>query len=477
MGSMLNIPSRMEGPEQKTIIGKPEITVSAKGIQNGTSVYLNDGADFGPDTKLGATTLGQYGPPFTTTLGLQEANDFLNTSNLTSMMAYGDFTINTVVTLKGNNVIIDMGAANFTHGSNDLFHLNNFNNSRLSIGNIKSNGGNSIVLQYAILNFIDIISMSGSGTGDAIQNSPTANNPTNDNLFKIGIAQKYANIFHQVSPQSGYTGNNQGTVINGTFFNNQDTSVANGILIDSAVGVTYIEFIGVIDMSNTTQTGWKDINESGGGNNLYLMKFINDVQSDSVLKTTSTVINSATVGQLSLLGATPIIFGADQTNPSKIDQETNTLVLRTSTTSNSVDFTWQLINNTNHYTFTPSSISSLFGITTKGKGIGAIYGIDNRTGITTADASPITLYTTTASGQMYKVNARILATAGSAATYVISWTENSVARTSTLTVSATGTQYSNSLLIQPDSGKAITAQITSITSSTVDVGAIVEQVA
>ena len=76
MGSMLNIPSRMEGPEQKTIIGKPEITVSARGIANGRSVYLNDGADFGPDTKLGATTLGQYGPPYTTTDGIQEMFDF-----------------------------------------------------------------------------------------------------------------------------------------------------------------------------------------------------------------------------------------------------------------------------------------------------------------------------------------------------------------------------------------------------------------
>ena len=60
MGSMLNIPSRMEGPEQKTIIGKPEITVSAKGIQNGTSVYLNDGADFGPDTKLVASKMKEF---------------------------------------------------------------------------------------------------------------------------------------------------------------------------------------------------------------------------------------------------------------------------------------------------------------------------------------------------------------------------------------------------------------------------------
>ena len=57
MGSMLNIPSRMEGPEQKTIIGKSEITVSTKGIANGKSVYHNDGADFGPDTP-GTTTFG-----------------------------------------------------------------------------------------------------------------------------------------------------------------------------------------------------------------------------------------------------------------------------------------------------------------------------------------------------------------------------------------------------------------------------------
>jgi hypothetical protein len=76
MGSMLNIPSRMEGPEQKTIIGKTGVIVSAKGIANGKSVYLNDGADFGPDTKLGATIPGQYGPPFTKTVGLQEAFNY-----------------------------------------------------------------------------------------------------------------------------------------------------------------------------------------------------------------------------------------------------------------------------------------------------------------------------------------------------------------------------------------------------------------
>ena len=90
MGSMLNIPSRMEGPEQKTIIGKPEITISSKGIANSTSIYLNDGADFGPDTKLGATTPRQYGPPYTTTNGIAE---WINAHKYTSKISFisGDY--------------------------------------------------------------------------------------------------------------------------------------------------------------------------------------------------------------------------------------------------------------------------------------------------------------------------------------------------------------------------------------------------
>ena len=32
--------------------GKPYITVSSKGIANGLSSVINDGADFGPDTTL-----------------------------------------------------------------------------------------------------------------------------------------------------------------------------------------------------------------------------------------------------------------------------------------------------------------------------------------------------------------------------------------------------------------------------------------
>jgi hypothetical protein len=54
----------------------PYVTVSAKGLSNGQSSIPNDGADFGPDTLLGATALNQYGPPYTQTSGIQEAMNY-----------------------------------------------------------------------------------------------------------------------------------------------------------------------------------------------------------------------------------------------------------------------------------------------------------------------------------------------------------------------------------------------------------------
>ena len=63
---------------QIVIQTKPYITVSAKGISNGLSNTFNDGADFGPDTLLNATSPSQYGPPFTQTVGLQEAINYVS---------------------------------------------------------------------------------------------------------------------------------------------------------------------------------------------------------------------------------------------------------------------------------------------------------------------------------------------------------------------------------------------------------------
>ena len=98
---------------------------------------------------------------------------------------------------------------------------------------------------------------------------------------------------------------------------------------------------------------------------------------------------------------------------------------------------------------------------------------DLRTGVTAADASPITIFSGTAAGTRYKVEARILATAGTSATYKITWTEGGVAQTVPLTVSAVDTEVHDNFVIAPDSGTNITAQITSLTTSTVNVDAIV----
>ena len=98
---------------------------------------------------------------------------------------------------------------------------------------------------------------------------------------------------------------------------------------------------------------------------------------------------------------------------------------------------------------------------------------DLRIGVTAADASPITIYSSTVSGVRYEVKARILATTGTSATYTISWTEGGSVRTVALTVTATGTEVHDNFVIAPDAGTDITAQITALTNSTVNVDAIV----
>ena len=98
---------------------------------------------------------------------------------------------------------------------------------------------------------------------------------------------------------------------------------------------------------------------------------------------------------------------------------------------------------------------------------------DLRIGVTAADASPITIFSSTVSGTRYEVKARILATAGTSATYKIVWTEGGVAQSVSLTITAVDTEVHDNFVIAPDAGTNITTQITSLTSSTVNVDAIV----
>ena len=64
------------GTDWKSINGKPYITVSSKGRSNRLSNKINDGADFGPDTTLGATSPNQTGAPYSQSGGQQEAWDY-----------------------------------------------------------------------------------------------------------------------------------------------------------------------------------------------------------------------------------------------------------------------------------------------------------------------------------------------------------------------------------------------------------------
>ena len=128
-----------------------------------------------------------------------------------------------------------------------------------------------------------------------------------------------------------------------------------------------------------------------------------------------------------------------------------------------------------------NTIIAYNNITTVGLGVAPLFGKDVRTGLTAADASATTLYTTTAAGQLYRLMGRILATAGTSpsATYTIKWTEGGATITKTLTISALDSDSDLSILIQPDNGTAITAQLTAIsgTGTTVNVAATVEQMA
>ena len=55
----------------------------------------------------------------------------------------------------------------------------------------------------------------------------------------------------------------------------------------------------------------------------------------------------------------------------------------------------------------------------------------------------------------------------------ISWTEGGATQTVALTITAVDTEVHDNFVIAPDAGTDITAQITSLTSSTVNVDAIV----
>ena len=68
-------------------------------MSNGLSNTPNDGADFGPDTLLGATEPGQYGPPYTQTSGIQEALNYAANISAGVILGPGTFYVSTAILL------------------------------------------------------------------------------------------------------------------------------------------------------------------------------------------------------------------------------------------------------------------------------------------------------------------------------------------------------------------------------------------
>ena len=101
------------GTDWKSINGKPSITVSAKGRSNGLSNKINDGADFGPDTTLNATSPSQTGPPYSPTLGILEAIKYVDSNGYggTVLLKRGLYVISQSVQYQFNTSIAIIGEA------------------------------------------------------------------------------------------------------------------------------------------------------------------------------------------------------------------------------------------------------------------------------------------------------------------------------------------------------------------------------
>ena len=108
-----------------------------------------------------------------------------------------------------------------------------------------------------------------------------------------------------------------------------------------------------------------------------------------------------------------------------------------------------------------------------------IVGVDNRGGVTVADGSPITLYTTAVMPalQVYRVSIEIDAHAfvSGTVTYTVTWTENTVSQTAIVTATALNVVTGIVRLAMPDANTAITVQLTGSFTATVRITAIIER--
>jgi len=187
--------------------GKPYITVSAKGISNGQSTILNDGADFGPDTMLGATSNDQYGPPYTQSTGIYEAwNYAFSTATLNTNTTVGNgpnywmqpihllegvFTVNQKIFLSPSKRIVNPKMIGL--GSMSTYVYWNFDDNCIEVDHTNGN----IIYSNIEIGHMQPMAGSNVGAGTAFF---TANYVSGDPSYGKNIFQSYDLDFSNTFP-------------------------------------------------------------------------------------------------------------------------------------------------------------------------------------------------------------------------------------------------------------------------------------
>jgi len=259
--------------EWKNITGKPYITVSSKGLANGQSEYINDGADFGPDSLQADGTL-------TRTSGIQEAVVFAFTSSfpgkkIVKILA-GNFNVYQSITISGNGLGITIeGAGEMVtfitqYFSGTLFVVKNVDDSVFSItmGHFQSEIGSGIptyiidVQNGAALIFTNIVQ--GESTGMSSTGA----------VFNIASSVYYVAINNCANYDGGcsmvnYTGtwtfSNQGSgstisIINGTNYGSLHLSNCEKVIIENmnyncTSTLFYLGICGIVSINDTEFQG------------------------------------------------------------------------------------------------------------------------------------------------------------------------------------------------------------------------------
>jgi len=216
----------------------PYVTVSSKGMSNSLSDIPNDGFDFGPDTLLGTSSKGLYGPPYTQTAGIQEAMNYAVTQAI-YYPVYEGYMFPTIRLLTGN----------FEFSTPVYYGIGNYSSS--NIFNVAIEGAS-----YVTTNIVY------TGTGNAITFDPSIYNIVLKNL-SLNNPNQTADTFFYWDTTSNYSGlivenisNGSGTSSYLMYFNHVYLVSIRDINTPSAYGI-YVNGIGAgfLYMQNQVWSG------------------------------------------------------------------------------------------------------------------------------------------------------------------------------------------------------------------------------